>query len=860
MGRTLVNVLTAGLAMITLSFSTSAAAAEPKIWTQFKTAKQKSTEPTLPDFSYAGYDYGESPLPSTSHWRVFNVRDYGAVPDDGRFDDQGIQAAIDAAEQHTANVDPTDLSEGAIVQFEKGRYKVGPKQGLHPEQQITIQGNNIVLRGAGSDSKNGTVLFIQNHMARDKYCGNDGGRNHCTGIPMFEVSPSVSPRGVGSPLVGTFKRETSTLEVEDSNGFFPGQRVAVFLRGSPDLTSAQFGNRTPHRDWTRINKGMAAREFTTIKSINGNKITLRAPVHITVKDSYKDDNGRGANLVNTAAVENVGVENIQFMGNWGSIKEKFIHHKGSKPNQVDDPVHDYGWTALRLTKVFNGWLRRVEFRDLNQSLFIKESSAVTVTNIAFRGKQGHTSINLLNSTNVLVKDSQDTARHLHGIGISQRTAGSVFLRYKMGGKQNIDFHGDGSYATLHDNISGGHFWGNGGNTSSFPHHMQYYVTWNFNVNGGPKKYDFWPSDGHNAHVFFRPYFIGLHGKKVDLKASTIAANQSQGKRVEPYSLYEAQLGLRLLPGYTLCCKEGSEKTFNRPVDIAFGAQGTYNIKRNVTGKVTFNAATFGDPVPGQVKSVYYRPAAQANPVGPAGFSYAADEGENVDASSLQNVAYGANGDFVTKYNRTSAIDCTNDAFGSDPAPRVKKACFVKAISTPAGYTEAANERQTVNVQGTMNVAFGAQGQYIWKTQLTSNIACTRDAFGGDPKPGVAKKCYTRVVSTSGASDNAISSSASNGGDSSSCNGTRDVALESRVELDLNSANCVEFASDLSGRSLQVWDSDSNSSCNFRGTIESENGTGNLTVDANYEISTSFTGRTVKFNPTNGCRFLQVRSF
>lgn len=59
-------------------------------------------------------------------------------------------------------------------------------------------------------------------------------------------------------------------------------------------------------------------------------------------------------------------------------------------------------------------------------------------------------------------------------------------------------------------------------------------------------------------------------------------------------------------GYTLCANEG--ETFNLPgtCDVAYGANGSYNYLYGVTGSITFNNATFGDPIYGAVKYGFYK--------------------------------------------------------------------------------------------------------------------------------------------------------------------------------------------------------------------------------------------------------------
>ena len=69
-----------------------------------------------------------------------------------------------------------------------------------------------------------------------------------------------------------------------------------------------------------------------------------------------------------------------------------------------------------------------------------------------------------------------------------------------------------------------------------------------------------------------------------------------------------------IDGYTYCCLENSTYDFgSNIVDVAFGENGLFNFLKNVTGKITFNVVTFGDPDFGVKKKGYYKivtPAAQ----------------------------------------------------------------------------------------------------------------------------------------------------------------------------------------------------------------------------------------------------------
>jgi len=68
----------------------------------------------------------------------------------------------------------------------------------------------------------------------------------------------------------------------------------------------------------------------------------------------------------------------------------------------------------------------------------------------------------------------------------------------------------------------------------------------------------------------------------------------------------------------------------------------------------------------------------------------------------------------------------------------------QSSDAPEGYTFAANEAGTVNVEGTVDIAFGANGQFYFLNNQTDDVDCHRSVFG-DPASGVVKKCYVKSV-------------------------------------------------------------------------------------------------------------------
>jgi len=114
---------------------------ESPAWVEFAvncTGPNRS-ESVLSDFSYAGYRFSNAQIPDVSDCQRLSVADYGVLPDDQSFDDEGIQAAIDAA---VAADEPT------VVFFPAGRYMVGDE--AHARTPIVVNGSHVVLLGSGA--------------------------------------------------------------------------------------------------------------------------------------------------------------------------------------------------------------------------------------------------------------------------------------------------------------------------------------------------------------------------------------------------------------------------------------------------------------------------------------------------------------------------------------------------------------------------------------------------------------------------------------------------------------------------------------------------------------------------------------
>ena len=471
---------------------------------QFVKAREKGTEPILPDFSYAGYHYFSEPVPDASH-PIFDVTEYGAIPNDALSDQKAIQAAIDAAEANGRG----------IVFFPPGEFLVNTD--ADNNEPIYIYSSHIVLRGSGS-REGGTVIRQVTHLPPKN-------PNQLYSTPyMFIFKPSKTRSPNITRITESADRETFWITVADTSKFEVGQWIKVYMR-SPEAIDEFLAPRSPERRWKNLfDEGITIDEEHSIAEIQGNRIRLNEPLHAHVNPAHK------WRVRVYPHLEEVGVEDISFHG---SFLEEFVHHKNA--------IHDGGYSLIELNRCVNSWVRRTSFINVSCALDILSSAAVSVYQVTVAGNKGHYAIKSQGSYGIWVGLSEDLANQLHGVGMSHSTTGNVVYRFDMGSKQSLDIHKTKpSYANLYDRVNNGRLYGSSG-AGVQPHHLRRLVFWNFNHGGDDTRYDFW--QGYLR--FLHPIVVGFHGNPVTFNENTLEVLESNGSPVEPESLFEAQLALRL---------------------------------------------------------------------------------------------------------------------------------------------------------------------------------------------------------------------------------------------------------------------------------------------------------------------------
>jgi hypothetical protein len=478
------------------------------LWKDFIESKKNGKTPVLPDFSYAGYRFSEKEIPDVRSRKYFNVKDFGGIPNDEQFDDSAIQRAIHAAENNPG---------GGVVFFPPGRYLIAPD--TNNKAQIRVSKSNIVLKGSGSGT-GGTEIYQANMRIN--------------GRQILFMPATNNPQKLAT-ITKDAERETYWVEVADASSLKPGRDVVIRHR-SEEFTRLYFGSLELKPVWTRLfgeKGGMQIQEIHTIERIEGNRIKFKNPLHFDlqiVKSASFD-------LYSFHYIEECGIEDIRFSSNWKNYPEEFIHHKNE--------IHDYSYEAVGMEYIKNSWVRNCVFSDWNEAIMMRAGYQVSVLNVDFIGKKGHTSVHARTGYGVLIKNCRFNGAQHHGAGTGYSASGTVITQCSLGTDQNFDIHSGQPYATLFDNIDGGIFTNLGGPEPGHPHHGKHLVLWNFyHKSAKDQHYNFWDMSKRRNYTIAQPILVGFRSNtKVDFENAGI--NESQGKAVEPVSLFEAQLALRL---------------------------------------------------------------------------------------------------------------------------------------------------------------------------------------------------------------------------------------------------------------------------------------------------------------------------
>lgn len=351
------------------------------------------------DFSYAGYRNSEVPLPTGDFAPVFPVAADATGTSDAT---AAIQAAIDQAEAS---------SSGGIVLLPAGLFRL--------DGYLTVEGSNVVLRGAGSDQTR--LWFV------------DGGG----------VSQSIALLVTGSSWLAeqnnpswAITREGAIFEdfvdVADASGIAAGDDISVAW----EITAEFKAEHNSSAYWYHVTEGDLRPFFRrTVTSVSSNRIFFHVPLRYPVKLRDHPVVLRATHYASGNGVEHLAVNTAL----------------GGPTASWNSGVDQASAIYLRFCK--DCWLRDVasfavegeQYHLRSHGIFLDRSFRVTVADCHLQspehlGGSGNGYLFQLSRSNeVLMRDCiGHNGRHNFSLNWEFGASGNVFLRIESSGGRVCD--------------------------------------------------------------------------------------------------------------------------------------------------------------------------------------------------------------------------------------------------------------------------------------------------------------------------------------------------------------------------------------------------------------------------------------
>lgn len=553
---TLSLALSGGEMVLSIDATVSSSA---QAWKKFF---MKSEDNVLLDYSYAGYNHGESAPLDGFAWgyKVINVKE--RMEKDNLSAREALIKILDENKLvRVSNQNATNATAKIVIYFPADDYDLQPKgvTDKFPE----IYGGNFVIKGDGAGK---TRLLMNNPIGTDE----------STTAPLLTIKHTNSPANINNSkilatVVENAAKGSFSVKVGSVNELSVGKWVQLRLRsGNDELLKKEVGPiysqmttkwsvaQQPGLTGTNENgKGVNVMEFHQIKSIDGNVVTFYEPIMHEVDIAYNDYDG-GWIIRDYKYFENVGVEDLSFVG---KAITPYYHHGDNDQYAPDAWLYDSGYMPLQLNRVVNSWVRNVSFESVSEAVTFGESANCSAFNILITGNRGHSAVRAQGSSRVFIgkvsDESFDTRGHgqWHGCGVSKPSMGTVVWNCNWGQDACFESHATQPRATLFDNCRGGLVrYHAGGADTEAPNHLSDLTLWNLEVTGtiDEKGINFasdfkWWDAGNVWWKIYPPIVVGTHGQAVTFsqEEGQLTYEESTGVKVTPESLYEAQLQNRL---------------------------------------------------------------------------------------------------------------------------------------------------------------------------------------------------------------------------------------------------------------------------------------------------------------------------
>lgn len=280
------------------------------------------------DYSTCGYHASEKPIP--------DVKNAVYVSNNGADCYERLQRAIN----YVASLKPDKNGHRGAVLLGEGTYNIS--------KPLRISASGVVIRGAGR----GKTTIIKHGYDRGALLYIEGGMS-MTGGDTIAVAGQKTMAGA------------TTLTLKNASKLKKGERIRIVRPSTKEwiesLNCYDFGGGLDYTGWKPTDIDITWDR--TITAVNGNSITIDAPITTTLSEEYG-----GAFAVtgyNNAEISECGVENLTLM---------------SEHNSWNPKDEDHCWDAIWADNARDCWVRRVEFKSFAGSAvnLQKNTSRITV--------------------------------------------------------------------------------------------------------------------------------------------------------------------------------------------------------------------------------------------------------------------------------------------------------------------------------------------------------------------------------------------------------------------------------------------------------------------------------------------------
>jgi hypothetical protein len=388
----------------------------------------------VPDYSYAGYHWGEKPIPTSHAGRVFMVTDYGADGGDEIDDTAAVLRTLKQAHNHPGPV---------TVKFPRGKFIL--------RQVLWIKRGDLVIQGEGSDPK-GTVLFFpvamkdmdlppaMDQMRQRHIDNNKRVRGKLYSIFSWE----------GGVIWASHDEKREYTKIHLRKGTRGTHRIVV---ADPSRLDESLKERIVQVRWRNSGRTSSLTRhivdnqnvpigsyYDQLRTLNAQRI-LVAGVEadtIVVKEPLAHDISEDwtSKLAYPKLHKEVGIEHLR-------IEFPLTEYKGHHLEE--------GYNGLFLENLVHSWVDDVTIVNADSAILSEDSKNVTIRNVEIEGRRGHYSISFGDCNYMLAKNFRIGMPALHNPSFNSRSMLNVFTNGDIK-EARLDRHLGFNNQNLFDNL------------------------------------------------------------------------------------------------------------------------------------------------------------------------------------------------------------------------------------------------------------------------------------------------------------------------------------------------------------------------------------------------------------------------